>query len=387
MQRDMHLRLGGPAVLAAAVAVAASCASGQEARPEKIALERGPYLQAVTSTSVTVCWRTKAPSGSAVAWGKDRKKIDGDPTPRAGEHRVTIHGLLPGESSDYEVVGTEGLGGRFTTAPAPGTPFRAVVLGDSGDGSKEQLQIAERIAAEKLDLVLHTGDVVYPKGDDADYQAKFFAPYGPLLRSHPVFCAIGNHDLHYSKDQKGEGYCNAFTTFANNPENSPFYYSFEWGDAKLVSLETDMLFKKTGAHLAWLERELASNTRRWLVVFMHVPLYSPGHHKDSPELQATVGPLLEKYRVPLVLAGHEHVYERLGPVKKHSQDPAYKGWWSVVTGGGGAHLDKVIAPHADTAKVESCHHYVTLEVSPDALRLKAVKIDGSTLDELTISHD
>lgn len=152
-------------------------------------------------------------------------------------------------------------------------------------------------------------------------------------------------------------------------------------------LETDILFKKSGPHTEWLERELASNTRRWLVVFMHVPLYSAGHHKDDPELQATLGPLLEKYRVPLVLSGHEHLYERLGPVKKTSQEAGYAGWWSVLTGGGGAHLDKVVAAHSNTAKVESCHHYVTLDFAPDSIKGRAIKLDGSTLDEFSIAHE
>jgi 3',5'-cyclic AMP phosphodiesterase CpdA len=300
----------------------------------------------------------------------------GDAMPLTTAHAVTISGLSSATSYYYAIASLHSaVESTFTTAPGPDASFKALVFGDSGDGSEWQLSLAKRMEQEKFDLVIHTGDVVYPKGDEEDYDAKFFAPYREILRSHPIFPAVGNHDLRHSKNGLGEGYRNTFLTFANNPEHSPFYYSFEWGNTKFVSIESDRLFKKPGPHLQWLEAELASNTRRWLVVFMHVCPYSPGQHGDMPELQATIQPILEKYHVNLVLAGHDHLYERSGPVH---------GWPYIVTGGGGAGLYEVRKTHPATIKAESCHHYVVLDFENDAIKGKATRRDGTTLDEFEI---
>ena len=45
------------------------------------------------------------------------------------------------------------------------------------------------------DLVLHTGDVVYPAGQERHYDRRFFAPYRNLIKTVPVFPVLGNHDV------------------------------------------------------------------------------------------------------------------------------------------------------------------------------------------------
>jgi hypothetical protein len=342
-------------------------------------ITRGPYVQAVTSTTATLCWTTSVPTDSQLVWPSGPPTRTSDDKALVTTHVLALSGFAPGSRHAYTLSGLDAAFASVATAPAATASgkFTALVFGDSGDGSEHQLQLAKRMEDESFDLVLHTGDVVYPDGNDADYDREFFAPYRKILRSHCFFPAIGNHDLRYSTNGQGEGYRHAFVTFANNPEQSPFYYSFEWGDAKFISLESDRLFKKAGPHLEWLEQELASNTRRWLVVFMHVPLYSPGHHKDSPELIANVGPLLEKYKVDLVLAGHEHLYERLGPTNGCPQ---------ILTGGGGAHLDEIERKHPTTLAAESSWHYVLLEFSHDAIRGKTKRIDGTIADDFTLEH-
>src|SRR5262249_58499683 len=48
-------------------------------------------------------------------------------------------------------------------------------------------------------------------------------------------------------------------------------------------------------------------------VFLHEPLYTAGRKRVVPHLRTTLGPILEAGGVDVVLAGHEHYYERSLP--------------------------------------------------------------------------
>src|SRR5581483_11834467 len=232
----------------------------------------------------------------------------------------------------------------LTTAPGPDASFKAIAIGDSGEGSPEQMALAERIEKEDFDIFLHTGDVVYPNGGDKDYDTRFFPQYDAILATHPFFPTIGNHDMH--KPDLGEPYKRIFHMVPNNPERSKLYYSFEWGCAKFVAIESYALFKQPGPHQEWLEKELASNERRWLVLLMHVPPWTTGPHGDDVKLAAVLEPLIAKYHVAFLLCGHDHLYER--GVKD--------GFAYVVTGGGGASLFPVEKEYSWTAPTESAFH-------------------------------
>jgi hypothetical protein len=78
--------------------------------------------------------------------------------------------------------------------------IRFAVLGDSGDGSERQRDVAVAIRdvcnRDGCDFVVMTGDNIYDSGvssvDDPQWQTKFEQPYGDvLLPFHPV---MGNHD-------------------------------------------------------------------------------------------------------------------------------------------------------------------------------------------------
>lgn len=78
-----------------------------------------------------------------------------------------------------------------------------------------------------------------------------------------------------------------------------------------------------GAQKAWLERELASARRDrsidWVIVCMHQVAMStamaPPFNGADLGIRQEWMPLLHKYGVDLVVAGHEHHYERELPVR------------------------------------------------------------------------
>jgi predicted phosphodiesterase len=356
-----------------------------------VPFDRTPYLQGTTHTQTTIVWRTVQPTDTVVEWATNTSFTgstkSGNPAASETKHAVTITGLTAGATYSYRILTAGQVAtypSTFATAPDVNVQaFTALVFGDSGQGTQPQYDLATQMAKEKFDLVLHTGDVIYPAGAEADYNPNFFVPYGPFLNRAPIFPAMGNHD---QETANGQAYFDAFFVNPNNPAQDKRYYSFEWGDAKFISIETYVLFAQAGPHLDWLKNELATNTRRWLVVYMHVPLYSCGLHGDSVTLQNLLQPIFEQYKVDLVLQGHDHNYERMGPIKKYSTDPNWQGTPYIVTGGGGADVYPTITTHPTTLFKEAAHHYTLLTFTHDAIRGKTVHADGTQGEAFTINH-
>ncbi len=66
--------------------------------------------------------------------------------------------------------------------------------------------------------------------------------------------------------------------------------------------------------LAWLRRELAASGTAWKICYFHHPLYTSGRYRAGARaLRLVLEPILVEGDVDVVLAGHEHFYERLQP--------------------------------------------------------------------------
>ena len=77
------------------------------ASPPAVGLERPPYLQKGTPTSVVVRWRTAAPTDARVLWGSTPGSLTSSLVELSAsvEHEFEITGLSPG-SRVYYAVGT-----------------------------------------------------------------------------------------------------------------------------------------------------------------------------------------------------------------------------------------------------------------------------------------
>ncbi|MBL8914881.1 MAG: metallophosphoesterase [Archangium sp.] len=284
-------------------------------------LTRGPYLQLAGPTGITIVFRTATVSMAEVRFGNLGQALNGRvaellPTT---EHVMHLTGLTPLTSYEYEVV-VDGvaLAGRdpfrFKTYPPVGTgsPFRFFAWGDSGTGTNAQLQVAERLArdADEATLSLILGDIIYYVGEPELYDARFFGPYAPLLRRMVIWPTIGNHDV--GLDPLGGPYLDAYYLPRNNPANTELYYSFDYGDAHFVCLDTHVSghFSPSAPQLLWAAADLAASNAKWKFVYFHVPPYTGGTHADDPFIRDNILPVLEAAGVDVVFSGHSHVYER-----------------------------------------------------------------------------
>jgi acid phosphatase type 7 len=337
---------------------------------------RDQYVQNVSVRSAVIAWMSEEPGAGFVQYGEtpelEHERGDG----RIGKrHAVTLSGLRPSSRYYYRVAGAQKIA-SFRTAPeGPGSSFTFAVVGDSGTGSKAQQAVAGLLERMQPDLILHTGDVVYPKGDDADYDPKFFAPYRRIIEGVPIFPSLGNHDV---ETENGAPYLENFHLPRNNPEDTGRYYSFDWGNAHFVALDSELYYDDEGGdperQKAWLERDLGETRQPWKFVFFHRPPYSSSEHGSDLMVREDLEPVLARHGVDLVFNGHDHDYERTVQIR---------GVTYVVTGGGGKDLYEA-GESEWTAFSRSTHHAVRVRLDGARLRLEAIEPSGVVVDRLDL---
>jgi acid phosphatase type 7 len=311
--------LGGVAALIALVQPAAVGATR---------LEKGPYLQNVTMSSVTVVWETSAPTPGEVRVPAIGKVVVAEPDEL---HEVVIDGLEPGRRYLYEVALPDGTieRGEFATAPLPGAPFTFVVFGDSRQNHASHERVVERVRREVPDFILGTGDMVDEGAVDQQWQT-FFEVERELLRENVLYPSLGNHDRQ-GRGRTADNYRRYFSL----PENSPDperYYAFTYSSARFLVLDSNAHSFALTDQTVWIEQQLQAARLdpdiKHIFVSMHHPPYSVSLHGGQAELREAWTPLYEKYDVAAVFSGHDHVYSRAEKNGVHY----------FVSGGGGAPL-------------------------------------------------
>lgn len=263
------------------------------------------------------------------------------------------------------------LGVGVAAAPAIKLPMkegstRFAVIGDTGTGDSHQAAVGKALFEAKqtfpFSFVLMMGDNLYGGDRPRDYEKKFEVPYKPLLDSGVKFYAsLGNHDnpnerLYKPFNMGGERY------YTFKPDKS---------SVRFFALDSNYIDEK---QLAWLDKELAASGSDWKICFFHHPLYSSGEtHGSADSQRERLEPLFLKHGVNVVLAGHEHFYERIKPQKGIQ----------YFTIGSSAKLRKGDLAKTDlTAKGwDEGYSYMLMEISGDDLYFQVLSDTGQTIDE------
>jgi PKD repeat protein len=350
-------------------------------------LLRGPYVQNTTTSSVVLVWQHSPAAAAVLEYGTTRDYGLSVRTPADTLHAVPLGGLAAGTRYWYRIrVDTQQLAGGddfwFETAPDSGG-VRALFFGDSGKGNAIQMAVARRIAAQDVDLVMHTGDLVYSSGQEKYYNSRFFLPYAEILRHAPFFPTPGNHDL---VTLSGKAYFdNFYLPLGYNGENT---YSFDWGDAHFVSVNSNGLSQ---AVADWVAADLAASGKRWKIVYFHHAVYSCGYHGSNGTVRSLLVPVFEARGVDVVFEGHDHDYQRTYPMladtpQPQAGDPDYvnpAGPIYIVTGGGAE--CRVTSSACSFTKVAlSISHCTRVQVAGDLCDIEAVDSTGTRIDRLSI---
>jgi calcineurin-like phosphoesterase family protein len=349
------------------------------------AFARTPYLQRVGAGSAELAWVSSADPGlSVVVSATDGAVLTSplaakDPSAAletgAAQWLAPLAPLAPDTVYCYDVKTGSSVSERlgFRTAPAPGAGARVrfLAIGDSGGGGDDQTTLRDQMATVPFDFMIHTGDIPYGGGTRAAFEERFFKVYADFLKYFPVFPASGNHEY---DSADAAAFREVFVLPENGgPDGIERWYSFDWGDVHFVALDSE----RTGpVQAAWLDADLTANQLPWTIAYWHKPPFSSGEHGSDGGSRTHFVPILEKHKVPLVLNGHDHDYERTTP---------QNGVTYVVTGGGGVGV-RSVGTSSFTAFSDAVIHFVYVTVAGNELALHAIDGLGQEFDSLVIRH-
>lgn len=259
-----------------------------------------------------------------------------------------------------------------TVPPVQGLPeVRIAAAGDTGTGDADQAATADEMVAQSrddpYDALLLLGDLIYPDGDAAQADTAVTEPFAPILDDGATLIPVlGNHDYLSGEQQE---------ILASLGRPDPWYVE-RIGSVRVVVLDSTQV--QDQVQTEWLRDTLAEPqpTGTWTVVAMHHPAYSAGEHGSDLSVRQTWGPLFAAADVPLVLAGHDHDYQRSEP-----QD----GVTYVVSGAGAK--TRPTGKAGFTAVSASTLHYLDLLFYDDRLVVRAIDQSGVLVDTFAIDAD
>ena len=136
----------------------------------------------------------------------------------------------------------------------------------------EKLMADAQTHTDKIDLILHTGDMVQYGNQEALW-TQMLSHVRSYVSTIPIMLVSGNHSYWPDYTDRTDDIEYNHTTVKlpkQNTENGQ-YYSFDYGDIHFVVLSSgDSSKKGVGKEqLAWLENDLASTEKSWIIVSIH----------------------------------------------------------------------------------------------------------------------
>jgi calcineurin-like phosphoesterase family protein len=272
--------------------------------------------------------------------------------------------------------------------PLPSTPAaQTVTLVGAGDiAGCENIAGAEataKLIKQIPGTVFAAGDVVYERGTREEFRDCYAPTWGQFKdRTRP---ALGNHEyitanaapyFEYWGDQAG-------------PVGKG-YYSYDIAAWHIVVLNTNCKAPGVGGcgegspQEVWLKADLAPHANGCILAYGHHALFSSGLFK-SHAVHTEVKPLwddLYAVHADLILAGHEHSYERFAPQNTNGEADPKNGIRLIVAGTGGRSHDP-LGFAAANSEVRNWNTYGVLKLvlAPTSYTWEFIPEEGRTFTD------
>ncbi|MBY0397438.1 MAG: metallophosphoesterase family protein, partial [Thermoleophilia bacterium] len=315
--------------------------------------------------SIAVNWRTSAdvargiaqiaPADAGPKFASAAKTVDARSTAlttdlgEAKYHSVVFDDLAPSRIYAYRVGDGVNWSEWVHARTASDRPerFSFIYFGDAQNDVKSMWSRVIRGAysdAPKAAFIVHAGDLINRANRDAEW-GEWFGAGGWVNAMVPSVPSPGNHEYERPPAPKAAD-ADAAAQAANGatrgpapqdapaaaatqpkavlsrhwrpqftlPEHGPSgleesVYYVDYQGTRVISLNSN---EGQEAQVPWLEGVLKDNPNRWTVVTFHHPIYSAAKVRDNPKLRDLWQPLFDRYKVDLVLQGHDHTYARSG---------------------------------------------------------------------------
>lgn len=269
-------------------------------------------------------------------------------------HKAIAENLTPNTTYAYR-VGTDGYWSEvasFTTAPEnkadESEEFTFIYMTDSHIENQGYIDDVRQTATAAVTntpeakFCVFAGDHVETGGNgnaEWEWERWFEEAMRPVIKQMPIVPTDGNHDD--SSNQNYSFHFNTDNTFKENAEVKPQFdgitYSFMYGDVLFLVFSMQDYWKGnpnlsdlTCSYLTndvgnWFRNQVARHPEAKLrVALVHKNIFSgSGHQEDeeTPLFRATMLPIMKECELDLVMQGHDHCYEVIGPVNPDTKTP------------------------------------------------------------------
>lgn len=245
-----------------------------------------------------------------------------EPLVKSVFHSAVVSDLQPNATYVYRVGdGSQAHGNWsewFQTTTANDTadePFSFIYFGDAQNSVKSMWSRVIRNSYRQfpeVDFMLHAGDLINDRDANVEWGEWFYA--GSFIHATiPSIMTPGNHE--YRDGVLSFLWRPQFTL----PENGPnavvdeTCYAIDYQNLKMISIDAvafDEYEESRNAQVKWLDSVLRNNTKKWTAITLHYPVFSTAKGRDNKVLREALKPMMDKYKVDLVLQGHDHTYSR-----------------------------------------------------------------------------
>nr|WP_166243439.1 phosphodiester glycosidase family protein [Paenibacillus turpanensis] len=308
-------------------------------------------------------------------------------------HKAAADGLQPNTAYTYRVGDGQGSYsevGQFRTAAVGGDSTKFLFFGDSQATTKEGFDMWGETLQTGLDdmpdadFIVHAGDIVDHGHEEEQWNMWFDAAQQNLLKTTLV-AVVGNHEVTgENPDVEGdEG--KDFTSHFNFPENGidklkGMNYSFDYGKVHVAVLNSEYQFAE---QRDWLRQDLADTDQPWKIVVFHRGPYGSYYSTEAVKTHWT--PVLDEFKVDMVLNGHDHIYLRTYPMSNGFAVPSGQGTVYVIGGSTGPKFyEHYVRPWQEVVFKESTQIYSKVEVEGGTLTFIAKTVDGREVDRFEL---
>ena len=240
------------------------------------------------------------------------------------------------------------LGVILAAPPLLANAGRGAVLLAAGDIASCQSS-GDEATAKVLDGLAGTvatlGDNAYQSGTAKEFVDCYDPTWGRhKARTRP---SPGNHDYGTAD---AAGYFDYFGAAAG--DRGKGYYSYDLGTWHVIALNSNCAqvggCEAGSAQEQWLRADLKAHPARCTLAYWHHPRFSSGTtHGSDPATQALWRALYD-HGADVVLAGHEHNYERFAPQNPDGEADPERGIREFVVGTGGRSHYTIVDPIANS---------------------------------------
>ncbi|NHI93309.1 MAG: hypothetical protein EAX96_12495 [Candidatus Lokiarchaeota archaeon] len=349
------------------------------------------YLS-ITGTNASTCiglsFYTSEPCLASVYLGKDNKYDDffQEDSQLTQIHQFNFSYLEPNTLYHYTINSSTfktnymNIDYTFITAPNSSVnKFNFSIIGDTRPdiyGISAHNRVMEQIIRINPHFILNLGDIVYHPENSSDWD-NFFSVINRnnYASNHPYMVSVGNHETTGDKGVKYEEYFYF--------PHKEFYYTYTFSNVFFISLDLEVGTRLNYENISqeqidWLVENLEianeSQNINWIIATWHVPAFG-SYRGNNTEIINKIIPILELYKVDLILSGHNHHYERL---KVNNTN-------YIITGGGGAPLYEFgdsIHPNSLVRNVS--YHFCQVQIDGLQLNMTAINEYGAKIDNLTL---